>query len=127
MMRDFRKLVAWQKADDLVVRVYQATESFPSHEQFGLTSQMRRAVVSVAANIAEVCGRHTLKDFRRFLYLARGSLNEVEYFIHLATRLDYFSESKTRSVMAHCHETGRVLQGLINSLTEQIQGGRKYN
>ncbi len=126
-MRDFRKLVAWQKADDLVVMVYQATESFPSHEQFGLTSQMRRAVVSVAANIAEGCGRHTLKDFRRFLYLARGSLNEVEYFIHLAARLDYFSESKTASVMSHCHETGRVLQGLINSLTEQIQGGRKYN
>ena len=126
-MRDFRKLVAWQKADDLVVMVYQVTESFPSHEQFGLTSQMRRAVVSVAANIAEGCGRHTLKDFRRLLYLSRGSLNEVEYFIHLAARLDYFSESKTRSVMAHCHETGRVLQGLINSLTKQIQDGRKYN
>ena len=126
-MRDFRKLVAWQKADDLVVMVYQVTEGFPSHEQFGLTSQMRRAVVSVAANIAEGCGRHTLKDFRRFLYLSRGSLNEVEYFIHLAARLDYFSESKTRSVMVHCHETGRVLQGLINSLTQQIQDGRKYN
>ena len=88
---------------------------------------MRRAVVSVAANIAEGCGRHTLKDFRRFLYLSRGSLNEVEYFIHLAARLDYFSESKTKSVMSHCHETGRVLQGLINSLTQQIQDGRKYN
>jgi len=126
-MRDFRKLVAWQKADDLVVMVYQVTEGFPSHEQFGLTSQMRRAVVSVAANIAEGCGRHTLKDFRRFLYLSRGSLNEVEYFIHLAARLDYFSESKTKSMMSHCHEIGRVLQGLINSLTKQIQDGRKYN
>jgi four helix bundle protein len=87
-MRDFRKLLAWQRADDLTVLVYRATEDFPSEEKFGLTSQLRRAAVSVAANIAEGSGRHSLKDFRRFLYQARGSLSEVQYYLHLSKRLD---------------------------------------
>ena len=89
-MRDFKKILAWQKADDLVVAVYKATEHFPPAECFGLTSQMRRAAVSVAANIAEGSGRETLADFRHFLHIARGSLQEVEYYIHLADRL-FFS------------------------------------
>lgn len=126
-MRDFRKIIAWQKADDLVVLVYAVSRAFPSDERFGLTSQMRRAAVSVAANIAEGCGRHTLVDFRRFLYQARGSLIEVEYYVHLVTRLNYLSTSQASSAMALCQETGRVLQGLINSIDKQIQAGRKFN
>ena len=126
-MRDFRKLLAWQKADDLTVLIYRATETFPSEEKFGLTSQLRRAAVSVAANIAEGSGRHSLKDFRRFLYLARGSLSEVQYYLHLSQRLDYLSEQHQREADARRADTGKILQGLINSLTRQMKSGRKYN
>ena len=126
-MRDFRKLLAWQRADDLTVLVYRATEDFPSEEKFGLTSQLRRAAVSVAANIAEGSGRHSLKDFRRFLYLARGSLSEVQYYLHLSKRLDYLLKKDQQEAKALCDETGKILQGLINSLTRQIKSGRKYN
>ncbi len=126
-MRDFRKLLAWQKADDLTVMIYHATEHFPSEEKFGLTSQLRRAAVSVAANIAEGSGRHSLKDFRRFLYLARGSLSEVQYYLHLSKRLGYLPENRQQATSALCAETGKTLQGLINSLTRQMKSGRKYN
>jgi four helix bundle protein len=126
-MRDFRKLLAWQKADDLAVTVYRATKHFPSAEKFGLISQLRRAAVSVAANIAEGSGRHTLKDFRRFLYMARGSLSEVQYYVHLAGRLDYLPKQHKQKAIAQCTETGKTLQGLINSLTQQMKSGRKYN
>lgn len=126
-MRDFRKLLAWQKADDLVVIVYRMTGHFPAEERYGLISQTRRAAVSVAANIAEGSGRHTLVDFRRFLHQARGSLNEVEYYIHLTKRLDYLPDEERKSLMDLCQETGKVLQGLINSLDKQIRAGRKTN
>ncbi len=88
-MRNFRKLIAWQKADDLAVKIYEVTGRFPADERFGIISQVRRAGVSVAANIAEGCGRETVVDFRRFLHQARGSLYEVEYYIHLSGRLGY--------------------------------------
>jgi len=80
-MRNFRKLIARQKADDLAVRIYEVTGRFPADERFGIISQVRRAGLSVAANIAEGCGRETVVDFRHFLHWARGSLYEVEYHI----------------------------------------------
>ena len=70
-MRDFRKLVAWQKADALVITIYELTKTFPDVERYGLTSQIRRAAVSVPANIAEGSGRQTLKEFQHFLHTAR--------------------------------------------------------
>lgn len=69
-MRDFRKIMAWEKADDLVVLIYEVTKAFPKEELYGLASQLRRAVVSVAANIAEGSGKQYLKEFRQFLYTA---------------------------------------------------------
>ncbi len=126
-MRDFRKVVAWQKADDLVVKIYQITQSFPADERFGLTSQTRRAAISVAANIAEGCGRDTLPDFRRFLFQAKGSLSEVDYYLHLSGRLGYIHGPVHTEIVALCQETGRVLQGLISSVDEQLAAGRKTN
>lgn len=126
-MRDFRKVVAWQKADDLVVKIYQITQSFPADERFGLTSQTRRAAISVAANIAEGCGRDTLLDFRRFLFQAKGSLSEVDYYLHLSGRLGYIQGPVHTEIVALCQETGRVLQGLIGSVDEQLAAGRKTN
>ena len=94
--------------------VYAASTKFPKEELYGLTQQMRRAAVSVAANIAEGSGRRTARDYLRFLYLARGSLREVEYYIHLAHRLGYISAENRDSLEAAVNAVGSALHGLIN-------------
>lgn len=127
MMRNFRKLIAWQKADDLAVRIYELTGRFLLDERFGIVSQMRRASVSVAANIAEGCGRETVVDFRRFLHQSRGSLYEVEYYIHLSGRLGYLQSPELTALTDQCAEAAKVLQGFINSLDRQIHCGRTTN
>jgi four helix bundle protein len=86
MGRPYETSVAWQRADDLVVEVYKVTRSFPKSELYGLTSQMRRAAVSVAASIAEGSARQYMKEYLRFLHIADASLAEVAYYIHLAYR-----------------------------------------
>lgn len=86
-VRHYSDLIVWQKAMDLVVHVYEVTESFPQREVFGLTNQVRRAAVSIPSNIAEGQGRGTTKDFLHFLAIARGSLQEVETQLLLAYRL----------------------------------------
>ena len=120
-MRDFRNIVAWQKADDLVMRVYELTESFPKSEMFGLTSQIRRAAVSVAANIVEGSARPTLKDYVHFLFIAKSSLVEVEYHLHLCHRLDYVDDDNYRSITQAQKEAARVLQGLIQFIQREIR------
>ncbi|GAB4542088.1 MAG: hypothetical protein Kow0063_33610 [Anaerolineae bacterium] len=127
-MRDFRRIVAWQKADDLTVLIYEVTgKSFPKHELYGLISQMRRAATSVAANIAEGSGRQYLTEFRQFLYTARASLSEVEYYIHLADRLGYLSAEEKAHLGQAKTEAARTLQGFIGSIEKQIASGRKEN
>jgi four helix bundle protein len=88
-VRHYSDLIAWQKAMDLVVRVYEATESFPPKERYGLTNQLRRASVSVLSNIAEGQGRRTTRDFLRCLSIASGSLQELETQLIIASRLNY--------------------------------------
>jgi len=125
-MRDFRKIIAWQKADDLAVLVYEVTgECFPKHKLYGLTSQMRRAAVSVTANIAEGSGRQYATEFRQFLYTARASLAEVEYYVHLAVRLGYLHQEEQARLEQVRSETARTLQGFINSIEKQIASGRR--
>ena len=99
-MRDYRKIQAWQEADELAVAVYKATAEFPREELYGLTSQLRRAVVSVAANIVEGSARGTQKDYLHFLHMARGSLSEVQYLIHLAGRLSYLAGAESEALEA---------------------------
>lgn len=84
MGRDFKKIKAWQYADDLAVLVYSKTKSFPREELYGITSQLRRAAVSVPTNIAEGASREHKKEYVHFLYIARGSIAETEYLLHLA-------------------------------------------
>jgi four helix bundle protein len=86
-MKDFKKQKVWKKAHDLALEIYRATELFPKAELFGLTGQMRRAGVSIPANIAEGCGRDTDADFARFLQIAMGSASELEYHLLLAHEL----------------------------------------
>src|SRR6266480_2941606 len=90
-MRDYTKIEAWRFADDLTVAIYERTRLFPKDEVYGLTSQLRRASYSVPANIVEGSSRNSKKDYLHFLYIARGSLSETQYFIHLSRRLDYLS------------------------------------
>ena len=115
-MRDHRKLRAFELADVLVLSIYKATRGFPKDELFGLTSQIRRAAVSTAANIVEGCARETQKDYIHFLTQSLGSLREVGYYVSLCQRLGYLSEECARDLGAQYTETVRVMGGLITSL-----------
>jgi len=115
-MRDHRKLRAFELADELALAVYKHTSTFPREEQFGLTSQMRRAAVSAASNIVEGCGRDSLADYIRFLDMAHGSAHEVEYQISLAHRLEFLGDEPAKQLSALAVETCKVLNGLIRSL-----------
>jgi four helix bundle protein len=121
-MRDYTKIIAWQKADDMTVAVYSASRSFPREEVYALTSQLRRAAYSVPANIVEGATRDSKKDYLHFLYIARGSLAEARYFVHLAHRLEYLSEAERNQLLAHTDETFRTLAGLIKAV--ELETGR---
>ena len=118
-MRDYTKIGAWQKADDLAVAVYQTTRSFPREELYGITSQLRRAASSVAANIVEGSARRSKKDYLHFLYIARGSLAETQYFVHLATRLGYLNEKLSTELMTQTRQTFAALHGLIVAVEKE--------
>jgi len=113
-MRDHTKLRAFELADEVALMTYKFTSSFPREEQFGLTSQMRRAAVSVPSNIVEGCGRQSEADFLRFLDIAYGSLREVQYQSTLATRLGFVSEDA--ELNARLTEASKVLASLIRSI-----------
>lgn len=115
-MRDHSKLRAFELADELALLVYEATRGFPRDEQFGLTSQMRRAAVSTASNIVEGCARHSHSDYLHFLDMAYGSARELQYQVSLAHRLGYLNNAAYRSLSAASQETTKVLNGLIRSL-----------
>ena len=118
-MRDFTKIEAWRLADDLTVALYEATRSFPRDEIFGLTSQLRRASYSVPSNIAEGSARHSKKDYLPFLYIARGSAAEAQYFIHLAGRLGYFSSAQVAQLTDQSRRSLACLIGLIAAVEKE--------
>jgi four helix bundle protein len=114
-----RDLIVWQKAMDLSVAVYGLTARFPSTENYRLTAQLTRAVVSVAANIAEGHARSTAKDFANFLAIARGSLAETETFILLAVRLGYLDESDVIAALGLLNEVGKMISALRSRLVSR--------
>jgi four helix bundle protein len=115
-MRDFRKIKAWQLADDLAVLVYEVTKGFPRSEAYGLTSQVRRVAVSVAANIVEGASRETAKDYIHFLHIARGSLAETQYPLHLAKRLGFLGEEEFSEANELSRQTFACLHGLLTAV-----------
>jgi len=105
-------------ADEIVLGIYKTTRSFPKEEMYGLTSQIRRAAVSVPSNIVEGCARESQADFRRFLYIAFGSLKELGYQIKLASRLKYMNTQDASSLDCKIVEAEKVLNGLIRSIRD---------
>lgn len=120
--RNYKDLIAWQKGTELAATIYDATEMFPAHEQFGLMSQLRRAAVSIPGNIAEGKERYSNHDFVRFLRHLRGSLAEIETQVLIAQQRTYLNAETTVSLAQKIDELGRILSGLINSLREHDGG-----
>jgi four helix bundle protein len=112
----YRRLVVWQKANELALQVYAATRSFPADELYGMTSQLRRAALSVSLNIAEGYGRQTRKELGQFLRIASGSLAEVECLLDFSHQLGYLSEASFHRLSVLRSDTGRLLWGLGRKL-----------
>ena len=123
----YETLDAWRKADDLAVEVYRATACFPKSETYGLISQMRRAAVSVAANIAEGAARQYMKEYLQFLYVAKASLAELSYHVHLAFRLGLLDAAHHGRLDTLRSEAGKPLQGLLASVERKIAQGVSLN
>jgi four helix bundle protein len=124
MAQSFRDLAVWSKSIELTELIYKMTADFPRSEMYGLSSQMRRASVSIASNIAEGSARGTKRDFRQFVYLAKGSTCELQTQLVIANRLRYGAEPEIANAEARAHEIGRMLTGLSNYLTAEIQAKR---
>ena len=111
-MQPHHKLEAWNKAVELVTDVYRGTERFPKEERYGLTSQIRRAAVSIPANIAEGAARYSSKEFAHFLSNAQGSASELETELIIARRLGYFDQPTFSELMTQLERIGRLITGL---------------
>jgi len=120
-MRDFRKLKVWEKAHMLALDVYRNTQSFPRSEMFGLQAQMRRASVSVAANIAEGSGRSGRPELAQFLNLALGSASELQYHLLLARDLGLLGDHPHQVMGQRVVEVKRMLTGLIHRVRAEHQ------
>ena len=115
-MRDHTKLKAFELADEVALLIYKITAGFPKEELYGLTSQMRRAAVSVPSNIVEGCARDSQTDYLRFLTIAFGSLRELHYQQSLSIRLGFMEGQDTTQIEAKIIEAEKVLNGLIRAL-----------
>jgi len=111
-MYDFRKLVVWGKSHQLALGVYRHSQTFPADERFGLTSQLRRSASSIPSNIAEGCGRGGDAEFARFIRIAIGSANELEYQLLLAHDLTYIDRTAYEQLAGACIEVRRMLAAL---------------
>ncbi|PYO77725.1 MAG: four helix bundle protein [Gemmatimonadetes bacterium] len=115
-VRSYRDLIVWNTAVELTLEVYRITESFPQSERFGLTSQLRRAAVSIASNIAEGHARSTRGEYRNFLSVARGSTIEVEVQLFLAEQIGYVQAPTLIKARSHCDSISRMISGLKRAL-----------
>ncbi|MDP3723310.1 MAG: four helix bundle protein [Candidatus Omnitrophota bacterium] len=110
-----KRLVVWQKAIDFIEKIYRVTEQFPSEERFGLVTQMRRAAISVASNLAEGAARQTVKEHLQFYYVARGSISELNTQTEIAHRLQFIDTEQRTAILGELDDISRLLNGLMNS------------
>ena len=115
-MQNFKDLLIWQEAHQLTLKIYESSKSFPKEETFGITSQLRRAAVSIPCNVAEGCGRYTAKDFANFLQIALGSTNETDYLTFLAKDLNYLSENQYVDLQGHLNKVRAMNINLIEKV-----------
>ena len=118
-MKDFRDLKVWQRAHSITLAIYRCTRDFPCEETYGMTSQLRRCSASVAANIAEGCGRSGNPEFGRFLTVAMGSASELEYFLLLARDLHYLAPENYTRIANEVVEMRRMLNGLLSKVQSE--------
>lgn len=116
MEKAYKKLIVWQKADDLAHEVYLKTKNFPKEEIYGITSQLRRAVVSVAVNIVEGSARQNPNELKQFINIALGSLAEVEYLLEFSYRLTYFDKTVFEELESKRKEVGGLLWNFYKSI-----------
>jgi four helix bundle protein len=121
MVKSFRDLTVWQRSIQLAVSVYGFTSAFPKEETYGLTSQMRRATVSIASNIAEGHGRLNTKEYRQFLGIAKGSNFELQTQIEIARALGFGDSSLANKTESLSHEVGKMIFGVLESIKEKAQ------
>ncbi|HZU31878.1 MAG TPA: four helix bundle protein [Candidatus Angelobacter sp.] len=121
-LKDFKELKVWNKAYSLALVIYEASRSFPREEMYGLTSQLRRAAVSIGANIAEGCGRRSDRELVRFLQIARGSASEVEHHLLLARDLKFLQAVRHQDIEKRLQEVQRMLTSLVSSVQEAPEG-----
>ena len=119
-MKPHQKLEVWKKGIEFTVRVYSVTENFPKHELFGITSQLRRASVSIPNNIAEGAGRNTSKEFLHFLFISRGSLSEIDTLLIIVRKLKYISIEIYNDLNRLLDYISKLLSGLINSVKAKL-------
>jgi four helix bundle protein len=115
-VRSYQDLIGWKKSIALVTEVYRSTQNFPRPETYGLTSQIRRAAISIPSNIAEGQGRRSRGEFKQFLGHARGSVFELESQIIIARNLSYLDEAQAEALLTQITELGRIINGLLSSL-----------
>ncbi len=123
MARDYKKIKAWQLSHKLVLLIYKLTKGFPKEEMYGLTSQLRRAGVSVASNIVEGANKKSKKEYFKFLYDAKASLREVEYQTALSNELGFIEEKDFKEFSSLYTETISALYGLIKSVEDEVKKG----
>ncbi|WP_082143844.1 four helix bundle protein [Nitratireductor soli] len=118
-INSYRDLLVWQAAMDLALDCYRVTKGFPTSELYGLTSQIRRAAASIAANIAEGHGREQTGSFIQFLRIAQGSLKELETHVILASRLEFMEETRSQGLLSAADEIGKMIRSMIRRLQEK--------
>ena len=118
-IKSYRDLIIWKKSVDFATVIYRITNSFPKTEQFNLTSQLRRAAVSISSNIAEGHGRTSTAEFLRFLTYSNGSRTELETQIIIAYNLKYINKNEKEKILESSEEIGRLMSGLVKSLRKK--------
>lgn len=115
-MRPHRNLDVWNKSIDLILDIYEFTKKFPKSEEYALTSQLRRAAISIPSNIAEGAGRQTKKEFIQFLHIAQGSASEIDTQLEIAFRLGYLDDAEKMKLDMQISNIGKMITGLQRSI-----------